>query len=85
MPASTTTFVRRRVVPLSRLGPQGPIQPRPSQALMQAHLPLADELAGLTVRIADLLLTHETVDQAVSALAQALKEGVPGALGQAPA
>jgi GAF domain-containing protein len=48
---------------------------------MQAHLPLADELAGLTVRIADLLLTHETVDQAVSALAQALKEGVPGALG----
>ena len=48
---------------------------------MPADLPLADELAALTVRIADLLLTHETVDEAVSALAQALKESVPGALG----
>jgi GAF domain-containing protein len=48
---------------------------------MQANLPLADELAALTVRIADLLLTHETVDAAVSALAQALKEAIPGTLG----
>lgn len=48
---------------------------------MPAHLPLADELAALTARIADLLLTHETVDEAVSALAQALKEAIPGALG----
>jgi GAF domain-containing protein len=48
---------------------------------MQANLPLADELAALTVRIADLLLTHETVDEAVSALAQALKEAIPGTLG----
>ncbi|RAM38636.1 GAF and ANTAR domain-containing protein [Arthrobacter globiformis] len=48
---------------------------------MQANLPLADELAALTARIADLLLTHETVDEAVSALAQALKEAIPGALG----
>ncbi|MFE5839360.1 GAF and ANTAR domain-containing protein [Arthrobacter sp. NPDC056493] len=48
---------------------------------MQANLPLADELAALTARIADLLLTHETVDEAVSALAQALKEAIPGTLG----
>lgn len=48
---------------------------------MQAHLPLADELAALTARIADLLLTHETVDEAVSALAQSLKEAIPGTLG----
>ena len=45
---------------------------------MQANLPLADELAALTARIADLLLTHETVDEAVSALAQTLKEAIPG-------
>jgi GAF domain-containing protein len=49
--------------------------------MTHAHLPLADELAALTVRIADLLLTHETVDEAVSALAQALKEAIPGTLG----
>jgi len=48
---------------------------------MQANLPLADELAALTARIADLLLTHETVDEAVSALAHALKEAIPGTLG----
>jgi GAF domain-containing protein len=48
---------------------------------MQANLPLADELAALTVRIADLLLTHETVDEAVSALAHALKEAIPGSWG----
>ncbi|WP_395398773.1 GAF and ANTAR domain-containing protein [Arthrobacter sp. UC242_113] len=48
---------------------------------MDANLPLADELAALTARIADLLLTHETVDEAVSALAQSLKEAIPGTLG----
>jgi GAF domain-containing protein len=48
---------------------------------MTANLPLADELAALTARIADLLLTHETVDEAVSALAQSLKEAIPGTLG----
>jgi GAF domain-containing protein len=48
---------------------------------MQGNLPLADELAALTARIADLLLTHETVDEAVSALAQALKEAIPGTIG----
>lgn len=48
---------------------------------MPANLPLADELAALTARIADLLLTHETVDEAVFALAQALKEAIPGTLG----
>ena len=48
---------------------------------MQANLPLADELAALTARIADLLLTHQSVDEAVSALALALKEAIPGAPG----
>ena len=48
---------------------------------MRANLPLADELAAITSRIADLLLTHETVDEAVAALAQALKEAIPGTLG----
>jgi transcriptional regulator with GAF, ATPase, and Fis domain len=45
--------------------------------VMDAGLPLADELAALTVRVADLLLTHDTVEDAVSALAQALKEAIP--------
>jgi transcriptional regulator with GAF, ATPase, and Fis domain len=48
---------------------------------MDASLPLADELAALTARIADLLLTHDTVDDAVSALAQALKEAIPVTVG----
>ncbi|MET3932707.1 GAF and ANTAR domain-containing protein [Arthrobacter sp. OAP107] len=48
---------------------------------MRANLPLADELAALTARIADLLLTHETVDEAVSALAHGLKEAIPGTWG----
>ncbi|CAH0291586.1 hypothetical protein SRABI83_04225 [Arthrobacter sp. Bi83] len=48
---------------------------------MDADLPLADELAALTARIADLLLTHDTVKQAVQALAQALVEAIPGTAG----
>lgn len=48
---------------------------------MDSDLPLADELAALTARIADLLLTHEAVDDAVSALAQALAEAIPGTAG----
>jgi GAF domain-containing protein len=48
---------------------------------MDADLPLADELAALTARIADLLLTHDTVEQAVQALAQALVEAIPGIAG----
>jgi transcriptional regulator with GAF, ATPase, and Fis domain len=48
---------------------------------MDADLPLADELAALTARIADLLLSHETVDEAVSAVAQALTEAIPGTAG----
>jgi GAF domain-containing protein len=54
---------------------------RKVEFLMDADLPLADELAALTARIADLLLTHEGVDEAVSALAEALKEAIPGAAG----
>ncbi|MFF2029283.1 GAF and ANTAR domain-containing protein [Arthrobacter sp. NPDC058192] len=48
---------------------------------MDADLPLADELAALTARLADLLLTHDTVDEAVLALAQALVEAIPGTAG----
>jgi len=48
---------------------------------MDADLPLADELAVLTARLADLLLTHDTVDEAVHALAQALVEAIPGTTG----
>jgi GAF domain-containing protein len=48
---------------------------------MVADLPLADELAALTARIADLLLTHDTVEEAVQALAQALVEVIPGVTG----
>jgi len=48
---------------------------------MDARLPLADELAALTVRIADLLLTHDAAEEAVLALAQTLVEVIPGATG----
>jgi GAF domain-containing protein len=48
---------------------------------MEADLPLADELAALTARVADLLLTHDTVEEAVRALAGALVEAIPDTAG----
>lgn len=48
---------------------------------MEGELPLADELAVLTSRVADLLLTRETVEESVHALARALTEAIPGTTG----
>lgn len=44
-------------------------------------LPLAQELAALTARLADLLLTRESAEDAVQSLAQAAKEAIPHASG----
>jgi transcriptional regulator with GAF, ATPase, and Fis domain len=48
---------------------------------MESHPPLADELAAQTARIADLLLSRDTAKEGVQALAQALKEAIPGTAG----
>ncbi|WP_138415307.1 GAF and ANTAR domain-containing protein [Sinomonas gamaensis] len=48
---------------------------------MTVDLPLAQELAVLTARLADLLLTRETAADAVQSLAQAAMEAVPHATG----
>ena len=55
--------------------------PSDSQALMETHPPLADELAAQTARIADLLLSRDTVKDSVQALAHALQETIPGTAG----
>ncbi|MDQ0730779.1 GAF and ANTAR domain-containing protein [Arthrobacter sp. B1I2] len=47
---------------------------------MPQHLPI-DELSSVIARIQGLLLTEEKVDSAVSLLAQAAKESVPGTIG----
>lgn len=44
-------------------------------------LPLAQELAWLTARLADLLLTTESAEDAVQSLAHAAKEAIPHATG----
>lgn len=48
---------------------------------MTMDLPLAQELAVLTARLADLLLTRETAEEAVQSLAQAAMEAVPHSSG----
>ena len=48
---------------------------------METHPPLADELAAQTARIADLLLSRDTVKDSVQALAHALQETIPGTAG----
>src|SRR3954468_13104770 len=48
---------------------------------MNSDLPLADELAALTARLATLLLDHDSVDEAVRSLAHALVEAIPGTAG----
>ncbi|KHL04433.1 GAF and ANTAR domain-containing protein [Sinomonas humi] len=48
---------------------------------MRTDLPLAQELAELTARLADLLLTRESAEDAVQSLAQAAKEAIPHASG----
>lgn len=48
---------------------------------MMMDLPLAQELAVLTARLADLLLTRESAAEAVQSLAQAAMEAVPHASG----
>lgn len=48
---------------------------------MTTELPLAQELAALTARLADLLLTQESAEAAVQSLAQAAKEAIPHSSG----
>ncbi|HKU12556.1 MAG TPA: GAF and ANTAR domain-containing protein [Sinomonas sp.] len=49
--------------------------------MTRTDLPLAQELAELTARLADLLLTRESAEDAVQSLAQAAKEAMPHASG----
>ena len=48
---------------------------------LTVDLPLAQELAWLTARLADLLLTTESAEDAVQSLAHAAKEAIPHAAG----
>ncbi|AMM34700.1 histidine kinase [Sinomonas atrocyanea] len=48
---------------------------------MTDDFPLAQELAWLTARLADLLLTRESAEEAVQSLALAAKEAIPHASG----
>lgn len=48
---------------------------------MAIDLPLARELAQLTARLADLLLTRDSAEDAVQSLAHAAKEAIPHAAG----
>lgn len=48
---------------------------------MTTDLPLAQELALLTARLADLLLTRESTEDAVQSLAQAATEAIPHSSG----
>jgi GAF domain-containing protein len=48
---------------------------------MAVNLPLADELAAVFARAADLLLTDETVFKALELITEAAQAAVPGAVG----
>lgn len=52
-----------------------------AEHLMTTDLPLSRELAVLTARLADLLLTQESAEDAVQSLAHAAKEAIPHATG----
>ncbi|ASN53559.1 GAF and ANTAR domain-containing protein [Sinomonas sp. R1AF57] len=63
---------------MDAMNPQGH---RDTGAAVPSELPLARELAALTAHLAELLLTHDTVDEAVQSLANAAKDAITGASG----